>query len=142
LSERRFFASYDDPMTSEREGLLEKLVVSLHLSVPERQILGSASISVDEVAAVVKRLLDRNGVFPAQARTWEPGKTVFEGFFLVKHPDGTVRMNWQRSNPIRPTELADQGSAKFDDLDTAVSAFIEREWSDGIDGITLSRSRP
>jgi len=51
-------------------------------------------------------------------------------------------MNWQRSNPIRPTELADQGGAKFDDLDTAVSAFIEREWSDGIDGITLSRSRP
>ena len=56
-------------MTSEREGLLEKLLVSLHLSVPERQMLGSASISVDEVAAVVKRLLDRNGVFPAQART-------------------------------------------------------------------------
>jgi len=34
-------ASYDDPMTSEREGLLEKLVVSLHLSVPERQMIGA-----------------------------------------------------------------------------------------------------
>jgi hypothetical protein len=50
-------------------------------------------------------------------------------------------MNWQRSNPISPRELADKGSAEFDHVDAAVSAFIEREWSNGIDGIPLLRSR-
>ena len=115
-------------MTLAREAVLEKLAVSLHLSVPERQTLGSTPISTEEIAGIVKRLLNRNGVFPPHAKPWEPGETVFEGFFLVKHPDGTVIMNWQRSNPIRPTELAAQGSAEFNDVDEAVSAFTQREW--------------
>ena len=54
-------------MISTREALLEKLVVSLHLNVPERRILGSDCVSVDDVAAVVKRLLERNGLFPPNA---------------------------------------------------------------------------
>ena len=124
-------------MTSGREALLEKLLVSLHLSVPERQTLGTTPIDAEEIAVVVKRLLERNGVFPSHATSWKPGETVFEGFFLVKHQDGTVTMNWQRSNPVRPTELADRGSAKFDDVDAAITAFIQREWSNGIDGIPL-----
>ena len=126
-------------MTSTREALLEKLIVSLHLSVPERRMFGSTSISMEEVAVIVKRLLDRNGVFPPNGKPWQPGETVFEGFFLVKHRDGTVNLSWQRSNPVMPTELVEQGCSKFDDLDTAVSAFIQRALSDGIDGIPLSR---
>jgi hypothetical protein len=126
-------------MISTREALLEKLVISLHLNVPERRILGSDCVSVDEVAAVVKRLLERNGLFPPNAKPWQPGEIVFEGFFLVKRPDGKVQMCWQRSNPILPTQLADQGSAEYDDLDEAVSRFIQSEWGSGIDGIPLSR---
>jgi hypothetical protein len=128
-------------MISTREALLEKLVVSLHLNVPERRILGSDCVSVDEVAAVVKRLLEQNGLFPPNAKPWQPGEIVFEGFFLVKRPDGKVQVAWQRSNPIRPTELADQGSSEYNDLDEAVSTYIQSEWSSGIDGITLSRRR-
>jgi|HubBroStandDraft_2_1064218.scaffolds.fasta_scaffold3189701_1 hypothetical protein len=45
-------------------------------------MLGSDSVSVDEVAAVVKRLLERYGVFPPNAKPWQPGEIVFEGFFL------------------------------------------------------------
>ena len=86
-------------MTVAREALIEKLAVSLHLDVPERRLLGSDCVSVEEVAAVVKRLL----------------------------------------NPIRPTELADRSSSEYDDLDEAVSKFIESEWSKGIDGIGLTR---
>jgi len=56
------YAKHHDEMISTREALLEKLVVSLHLNVPERRILGSDCVSVDEVAAVVKRLLERNGL--------------------------------------------------------------------------------
>jgi hypothetical protein len=129
---------YHDEVTTTREALIQKLVVSLHLNVPERQMLGSDSVSVDEVAAVVKRLLKQNGVFPPTARHWRPGETVFEGFFLANRPDGRVQVVWQRSNPIRPDELADQGSSEYADLDEAVSRFIQSEWSKGIDGITLS----
>jgi len=102
-------------------------------------MLGSECVSVEEVADVVKRLLKQDGVFPRIARLWQPGELVFEGFFLVKHPDGKVQMVWQRGNPIRPTELADRTSSEYDDLDEGVSKFIENAWSDGIDGIRLMR---
>ena len=101
-------------------------------------MLGSDSVSVEEVAAVVKGLLERNGVFPLNAKPWQPGEIVFEGSFLVKRPDGRVQVAWQRRNPIRPTELADQGGSDYDNLDEAISTFINREWSTGIDRISLS----
>jgi hypothetical protein len=126
-------------VTTPRETLLEKLVVSLHLNVPERRMLGSDSVSVEEVAALVKRLLEANGVFPLNAKPWQPGEIVFEGFFLLKGPNGKVRLAWQRSNPIKPSELAEQGSLEYDNADEAVSQFIQSEWSEGIDGINLSR---
>jgi len=101
-------------------------------------MLGSDCVSVEEVAAVVKRLFEQDGHFPPIAKLWQPGELCFEGFFLVKHPDGKVQMAWQRSNPINPNELAEQGSSEFSDLDKAISAFIESEWPKGIDGIPLS----
>src|SRR5947208_2237620 len=58
---------------------------------------------------------------------------------LAKRPDGKVRLAWQRSNSINPNELADHGSVEYDNADDAVSGFIQREWSKGIDGISLSR---
>jgi hypothetical protein len=122
-----------------REALVEKLVVSFHLNVPERQLLGSDCVSVEEVAAVVKRLFEQYGHFPQIASLWQPGEVVFEGFFLVKRPDGKVQMTWQRNNPINNTELAEQSSSEYSDLDEAISMFIESEWPRGIDGIPLSR---
>jgi hypothetical protein len=122
-----------------REALIEKLVVSLHLNVLERQMLGSDEVSVAEVAAVVKRLLERDGVFPANAKPWQPGAPVFEGFFLTKYPDGKVQMTGQRPHPIRPYALAEQVSYECDGLDQAVQKFISKAWSNGIDGIPLSR---
>jgi hypothetical protein len=47
-------------VTATREALIEKLVISLHLSVPERRLLGSECVSVEEVTAVVKRLLKQD----------------------------------------------------------------------------------
>ena len=134
----RIVKPYYGGVTTPREALLEKLVVSLHLNMPERQMLGSDAVSVEEVAAVVKRLLDKNGVFPPNAKPWQLGEIVFEGFFLAKRPDWKVRLAWQRSNPIKPNELEDHGSLEYDNADDAVSRFIQSEWSKGIDGINLS----
>jgi len=134
-----YYVNYHGEVTPTREALIEKLVISFHLSAPERRLLGSECVSVKEVADVVKRLLKQDGVFPPIARLWQPGELVFEGFFLVKHPDGKVQIVWQRSNPIRPTELADRTTSEYDDLDEGISKFIENAWSKGIDGIRLIR---
>jgi hypothetical protein len=128
-------------MTLTREALIEKLVVLLHLNVPERRMLGADCVSVEEVAAVVKRLLEQNGVFPPTAGHWQPGEIVFEGHFLVKRPDGRVQLTCQRGYAIRPTELAERASSEYDNVDDAVSRFIESEWSRGIDGTTLLPAR-
>jgi hypothetical protein len=123
-----------------REDLLEKLVTTLHLSVPERKALGLTSVPTNAVAAIIKRLLESNGVFPITAKTWQPGDSVFEGFFLLKKSHGGVRLTSQRSDPINPTVLADQKSWEYEDVDDAISRFIRSEWSDGIEGIKLSDS--
>ena len=124
----------------QREDLIEKLVVSLHLNVPDREILGARSISAKEIARVVKRLLETNGVFPPNAKPWAPGDPVFEGFFLLKQPSGGMRLAWQRHHPINPYVMADQGSSDFADVDEAISTFMRNEWSNGIDGIGISFS--
>jgi hypothetical protein len=124
-------------MTTTRDALIEKLVVQLHLSVPDRQLLGSDSVSVEEVAAVVHRVFQQHGVFPPHAGVRKPGELVFEGHFLVRRPDGKVELMWQRNHPINPTELAERDSTLYVDPDQAVQAFIEKEWSRGIDGIRL-----
>jgi hypothetical protein len=134
----RYYVKYHGEVTITREALVEKLVVSLHLNVPERQTLGSDCDSVEEVAAVVKRLFEQGGYFPPIARLWQPGELCFEGFILVKLPDGKIQMAWQRSNPIDSKQLAEQSSSEFSDLDEAISAFIDSQWPKGIDGIALS----
>jgi hypothetical protein len=123
-----------------KNALLEKLVVWQHLNVFERKMLASDSISVAEVAALIKRLLERCGTFPPTARTWTPGEAVFEGYFLVKHSDGKIELMSQRGNPIKPNELADQECWTFASLDQAISKFIESEWPKGIDGISFSHA--
>lgn len=133
--------NYHGAVTTEREALIEKLVVSLHLNVPERQLLGSDSISVQEVASVVKRLFQQNGVFPRIARIWKPGEVAFDGCFLVKGSDGKIQLVCQASKPINSTLLSAQKISEYSDLDEAISIFIETEWSRGIDGIPLSRRR-
>lgn len=125
-------------MTTNRQALIEKLIVSLHLSVPERQLLGSDGLSLEEITAAVERVFERSGVFPPRARPWKSGEAVFEGFFLLQRPEGKVEMAWQRSDPINPTELVERGSTEYEHLDRAISVFIEKEWSEGIDGVRIT----
>ena len=110
---------------------------TLRLPSDERLASLPRTVSVEESAAAVKRVFEQNGMFPPHARFWKPGKSVFEGFFLVKRPHGRVEMACQRSSPTNPTELAEQGSTEYEDVDEAVSTFIDKEWSNGIDGIRV-----
>jgi hypothetical protein len=110
------YVNYHGEVTTNREALIEKLVVSLRLGVPERRLLDLDCVSIGKVAAAVKRLFSQHGVFPPHARLWKPGELAFEGYFLVKRPDGRVELAWQRGNAHKPTELADRSSTVYEDI--------------------------
>jgi len=117
--------------------MIEKLVRTGHLNVPERLALGSATIYSTEVAKVVTRVLEDAGCFPENAKTWEQGHVVHEGAMLQKSSDQKIRLIQQRHHPLSPTVLAEQKITDFVEAQAAVKAFIRAEWPANIDGIPI-----
>jgi hypothetical protein len=124
---------------NEREQLIEKLVTTMHLNVPERAALSTGRVRYSEVAAVVARVLEDTGFFPPNARPWQEGNVVHEGAILQKLQGGGFRLTLQRSHPIAPTVLATKKESDFQDARAAIKAFIWSEWPKGIDGIAIKR---
>jgi hypothetical protein len=124
-------------MGDQREQLIEKLVNTGHLSVPERLALGSTMVYSSEIAAIVTRVLNDTGSFPQNAKSWQQGHVVYEGGILHKSSGGKIRLVRQRSHPIAPAVLADQKATDFDDVQSAVKAFMRSEWPKDIDGVRI-----
>jgi hypothetical protein len=124
-------------MGEQRMQLIEKLVRTGHLNVPERLALGSATINSTEVAEVVTRVLEDTGSFPENAKPWEQGHAVHEGAMLQKSSDQKIRLILQRHHPLSPTVLAEQKVTDFREAQAAVEAFIRAEWPANIDGIPI-----
>jgi hypothetical protein len=123
---------------NQREILVEKLVTTMHLNVPERAIL-SNSVRYSEVTKVVARVLAETSYFPPNARPWQEGAVVHEGAILQKLPGGGFRLTLQRSHSIAPTVLADKKESDFRHASAAIKAFIRAEWPKGIDGVPIRR---
>lgn len=124
-------------MTGEREQLIEKLVTTLHLNLPERQSLSPLYIRHSEIAAAIGRILQRTGWFPAPLHPADGKSPVREGATLSKLPDGRFRITQQWSHALAPNVLAEKREALFDDESVAIDAFIKAEWPKGIDGIPI-----
>ena len=124
---------------NEREQLIEKLVTTMHLSVPERLALSPKNVRYAEVAAVVARVLEDSGYFAPGARPWQEGNVVHEGAILQKLPRRGFRLTLQRSHPIASTVLAAKKESDFRSARAAIRAFIRSEWQKGIDGIAIKR---
>jgi hypothetical protein len=124
-------------MDEQRVQLIEKLVRTGHLNVPERLALGSAKIYSTEVAEVVTRVLEETGSFPENVKPWAQGQVVHEGAMLQKSSDQKIRLILQRHHPLSPTVLAEQKVTDFEEADAAVKAFIRAEWPVTIDGIPI-----
>ena len=119
-----------------REQLIEKLVTTFHLSVAERESLGSETIRKSEIARVIARSLAENGNFPSDAKRWTAGKVVYEVYFLEITPNGIVTLSLRRSAAIDPRQLAGERRWNFSIADEAIDQFIGGEWPDReIDGI-------
>ena len=124
-------------MGEQRMQLIEKLVRTGHVNVPERLALGSAKIYSTEVAEVVTRVLEETGSFPENVKPWAHGRVVHEGAMLQKSSDQKIRLIQQRHHPLSPTVLAEQKVIDFAEAQAAVEAFIRAEWSANIDGIPI-----
>jgi hypothetical protein len=123
--------------SDERNMLIEKLVTTGHLNMPERLALRSNPLNTSEVAAVITSVLKRIGSFPEKAKPWIQGQIVDERTILQKLPGGKLRLIQQRANPIAPTVLDQQTLTEFSDVESAVKSYIETEWDGGIDGIPI-----
>src|SRR5690242_8585924 len=123
---------------NQREILIEKLVTTMHLNVPERRSLSNI-VRYSEVIKVVAHALEETGYFPPNARPWQEGLVVHEGAILQKLPGGGFRLTLQRSHPIAPTVLADKKESDFRQASAAIKAFIRAEWPNGIDGVLIRR---
>jgi len=123
-----------------RSALVEKLVLTLHLNVAERKMLGSEPVRASEVANVIARVLKNCGKFPPDATPWQQGRNVFEGHFLEVLRDARVRLWWQRHLATNPYQLAEQRHWDFSNSNRAVAEFVKKEWvepHEGIDGIPI-----
>lgn len=117
--------------TVDRRGLLKKLLVHWHLSVPERKALGT--VTGQEAVELVKSLLLDDGAFPLHKDT----RAIYEGATLTRTASG-AEITWQRPYPWDPFTVAESRTESFSDIDAAMHRFVESEWKGGIDGIALN----
>ena len=122
---------------SQRDELVEKLVKTGHLNVPERLALSTASVFSSEVAKVVTQVVEGAGFFPEAAKPWAQGQVVHEQALLQRISVSKVRLIQQRADPLNPTVLREQKITDFTDTRAAVEGFIKAEWPTNIDGIQI-----
>jgi len=117
-----------------RKLLVRKLVLNRHLSVSERHAIGV--VARDEAAEILKSLLLTDGVFPMEGREG----FGYEGTFVGRTSSG-AQLVWNRTYANNPHLIAERRVDSFQSLDAAIEAFMDCEWSDGIDGIPFNSSR-
>jgi hypothetical protein len=122
---------------NQRNILIEKLVKTGHLNVPERLALRTESVLSSEVAEVITRVLEITGFFPEAARLWTQGEQVHERALLQRSSESEVRLIQQRADPVNPTVLREQKITDFVDAKSAIDGFIKAEWPTNIDGIKI-----
>lgn len=110
--------------------LLRKLVIDRHLNVAERRVV--VPVRRQEVAAILRSILRADSVFPAAGREG----IAYEGATIGRISSG-VQITLSRNDPVHPQVIADRRVEHYDDLDTAIEAFIDWEWSEGIDGVLI-----
>lgn len=110
--------------------LLERLVVTRHLNVSERSLVGP--VERREVSAILKSLLLAESVFPSEGREG----FAYEGTIIGRTSAGAEIIH-SRAYASEPQRIAERRVDPYPDVDSAIESFIDSEWPDGIDGIEL-----
>jgi hypothetical protein len=122
-------------MAVTRDELVAKLVCVGHLNVEERRGLGG-SVTRDEVAATIERVLVAHEHFPPNARPWAPGTACFEGWQLLRAVGG-YRLLAQRHPPTNPMQCAESRFEDFATANAAIDQYIKRAVGSDIDGVPV-----
>jgi hypothetical protein len=117
----------------DREELIDRLITTGHLNVPDRKSL--AHLGRNEVFAAVRVRLERDGFFPPNAgiEGW-----VYEGPFIRRSENRRYVGINQRSRACDPRVVAETAQRSFDDIEAAVNWYIDAEWGSSIDGIPFT----
>jgi hypothetical protein len=121
-------------MSTRREELVLKLLTQYYLDVPDQAEFGSNTVSLAELATVVRDALKMNVYFPPQAKPWEPGESSYEGAFLEKLEGHRFRVHCQRSYADNPGVCAQRTSQDYDNFESALRAYLRAEWRAAFDG--------
>lgn len=114
----------------QRTLLLRKLIVDRHLNVAERQLV--VQVRRQEVVAILRSILRANSVFPEEGREG----FAYEGATIGRVSSG-AQITHSRTHAVHPQTVAERRIDRYENLDVAIEAFIDREWSEGIDGIPV-----
>jgi len=116
----------------DREGLIRKLVTTLHLSVAERRELREPPL-MDEVVAVIVDELLRRGFFPRPL--WHEGEPCGDGTVLQVLQDGRVRAQHQVATAWMTPEHLD--TVDFPDARSAATHLANEDFARGIDDVPI-----
>ena len=123
-------------LTMKREELIDVLIATGHLNVPDRKALGR--ISRREVFNAVCARVERDGRFPPNASEAKEGQPVFEGPQIQRSEDGGYMGINQRASVHDFSVLAEVVKRRFGSVAAVVEWYIDSEWGKGIDGIRIS----
>ncbi len=120
-------------MASSERDLCRKLIVSSHLSVPEREALPRGRARFSVIRELIRESLETDGWFP---EPMEPGRDIGEGAVLESR-EGHLWLHEQheasvgRFGPIQSREVAS--------VDEGVRLFISacHGWNPTIDGVSI-----
>jgi hypothetical protein len=116
-----------------RDELIDRLVTSGHLNVPDRKDLGH--ITRTEICEAIRARLEKHGFFPPNA-----GVTgfVYEGAQLRCLDDGSYLTINRRASVHNPRLVAESTEQRYEDVDAAINWYIDSEWGASIDGIAIT----
>lgn len=118
-------------MTATTRELCMKVLSSLHLSVPERQMLPGGRAPFAEMLMAVKKHLDTTGWFP---RPMRPDGMIGESAVLELRGDEV----WvHEPHEIGVRRYSSVQSRKAPDLAQAVRAYIRAQGGEPIDGVPV-----
>ena len=102
----------------------------MHLSVTERQFV--VPVRRQEVVAVLRSILQADSVLPAKGRDG----IAYEGA-IIGQVSFRAQITLSRNGPVHPQTIVECRAEHYDDLNAAIEAFIDCEWSKGIDGVLI-----
>ena len=119
----------------KREGLIDVLIKTGHLNVPDRKALGR--IGRREVFDAVCGRVERDGRFPPNASEAKEGQPLREGPQIQRSEDGGYTGINQRASVHDFRVLAQLVKRRFGSVAAVVEWYIDSEWGTGIERDSL-----